>query len=271
MGRLRQPAEPLWHHPASSQQEANLPAKTIDQVIEQLDQVIDRARREKSRLGYFACLYRSVTVTVKEGIEGGRFEDGPRMERLDVTFANLYLEALEAFRRGARAPRSWTIAFEKANSWRPLILQHLLLGMNAHINFDLGVAAARTAPGAALPSLKKDFDEINALLGEMLEVVQDMITRVSPWMGILDRVGGRHDEIIGNFGLRRARDVSWHAAQRFATLSPARASEELDRLDRVVAMTAIPIHSPGITISSKLLLARAREPNSVTKVMEALS
>lgn len=193
------------------------------------------------------------------------------MERLDVIFANLYLEALEAYQRGNRAPRSWTVAFEKANSWRPLILQHLLLGMNAHINFDLGLAAARTAPGAALPALKRDFVEINTLLGEMLDVVQEKITQVSPWMGIVDRVGGRHDEIVGNFGLRRARDVSWHAAQRFTTLSPVRASEELDRLDRVVTMMAIPIHSPGIAISSKLLLARAREPNSVTKVMEALS
>lgn len=240
-------------------------------MIEQLDQVIDRARRESSRLGYFACMYRSVTVKVKEGIETGRFEDGPRMERLDVIFANLYLEALEAYRRGARTPRSWTVAFQKANSWRPLILQHLLLGMNAHINFDLGLAAARTAPGAALPSLKRDFIEINTLLGEMLEVVQDKIAQVSPWMGILDRAGGRHDEIVGNFGLRRARDVSWHAAQRFATLSQARASEELDQLDRVVAMMAIPIYSPGIKLSSALLLARAREPNSVAEVMDALS
>jgi hypothetical protein len=31
-------------------------AKTIDDVIQRLDSIVDWARREKSRLGYFAAL-----------------------------------------------------------------------------------------------------------------------------------------------------------------------------------------------------------------------
>ena len=77
-----------------------MPARTIDEVVEQLDDLISYARREKSRLGYFAALYRNVTVKVKEGILAGSFEDGARMERLDVTFANRYLDAVERYRRG---------------------------------------------------------------------------------------------------------------------------------------------------------------------------
>lgn len=74
-------------------------AHTVDEVIEQLTDIIDRSRREKSRLGYFAALYRKVTVQVKKGIASGRFENGPRMERLDVTFSDLraiyeYLSAI---------------------------------------------------------------------------------------------------------------------------------------------------------------------------------
>ena len=126
------------------------PAATIDEVIAQLDEVIDRARREGSRVGYFPALYRKVTVAVKEGIAAGRFEDGQRMERLDVVFANRYLEAMAAWRAGEPPTRSWQLSFEAAGRWWPIVLQHLLLGMNAHINLDLGVAAARTAPGAEL-------------------------------------------------------------------------------------------------------------------------
>ena len=59
-------------------------AKTIDEVVEQLDAIIDDARHERSRLGFFAALYRRVTVEVRDGIAAGRFEDGPRMERFDV-------------------------------------------------------------------------------------------------------------------------------------------------------------------------------------------
>ena len=75
-------------------------ARDIDEVIAQLDDIIARSIRDGSRLGYFAALYRKVTAKVKEGIAQGRFEDGPRMERLDVTFANRYLEAMDQFRRG---------------------------------------------------------------------------------------------------------------------------------------------------------------------------
>ena len=72
-------------------------ATDIDGVIQQLDVIIDWAHRHKSRLGYFAALYRKVTLKVKEGISEGFFEDGERMERLDVVFANRYLD------------RNWTL------------------------------------------------------------------------------------------------------------------------------------------------------------------
>ena len=121
-------------------------ATAIDQVIAQLGDVIDRSLRERSRLGFFAALYRKVTIKVKEGIAAGRFDDGPRMERLDVTFANRYLEALARFRNGQPPTPCWLLSFETAATWAPIILQHLLLGMNAHINFDLGIAAATTCP-----------------------------------------------------------------------------------------------------------------------------
>ena len=72
-----------------------MPAETIDQVIEQLDDIIDWSIIRSSRLGYFAALYRKVTIKVKDGIRDGYFEDAERMERLDVIFANRYLEAFE--------------------------------------------------------------------------------------------------------------------------------------------------------------------------------
>ena len=72
-------------------------AQTIDEVIEALDGVLDEARRDGSRLGYFAALYRKVTIEVKKGIAAGYFDDGPRMERLDVldyaNWLNLRVEA----------------------------------------------------------------------------------------------------------------------------------------------------------------------------------
>ncbi|MEO8436583.1 MAG: DUF5995 family protein [Pyrinomonadaceae bacterium] len=55
-----------------------MPAQTIDEVLAQLGEVIHRARQQSDRLGYFATLYRNVTLRVKEGIAAGLFEDGTR-------------------------------------------------------------------------------------------------------------------------------------------------------------------------------------------------
>src|SRR6266852_4952780 len=146
--------------------------QTIDEVLAELDQITRWARDERSRLGFFATLYRNVTIKVKEGIAAGLFEDGPRMEELDVTFASRYLTAIESFRRGDPLSKCWLASFRIAANWSPIILQHLLTGMNAHINFDLGIAAQAVAPGSELPLLKNDFNQINNILGAMVARVR---------------------------------------------------------------------------------------------------
>lgn len=91
--------------------------------------------------------------------------------------------------------------------------------MTAHINLDLGIAAARTCPGEELPALKRDFDEINNILSELVDEMQDRIGTVSPWLGFLDRVGGRTDETIVDFSMGKARDAAWRFAERLAPLA----------------------------------------------------
>jgi hypothetical protein len=104
------------------------------------------------------------------------------MERLDVIFANRYLDALNQFWRGETPTQCWSVAFQSTRQWSPIILQHLLLGMNAHINLDLAIAAAQVAPGNKLPGLKRDFEEITVLLSEMIQGMEQRIEQVSPFL-----------------------------------------------------------------------------------------
>ena len=90
---------------------------TTDQVIEGLDQIIENSRENQSPLGYFAALYRKVTISVKEGISNGVFEDGPRMERLDVIFASRYIDGYHVFHAGKETTLSWAEAFKPAEKW----------------------------------------------------------------------------------------------------------------------------------------------------------
>lgn len=138
-----------------------------------------RAVRDGNRIAYFAAMYRTVTAQVQAGLEVDFFDDGERMERLDVIFANRFLDALEAG-RGGRPTRSWRVAFDAAERWRPIVLQHLLVGINAHINLDLGAAAAQTAPGDQLPDLRADFDRINEILAGLMEGMRGALAEISP-------------------------------------------------------------------------------------------
>jgi hypothetical protein len=246
------------------------PAKNIDEVITRLTDIIDISRQEPGRMGYFAALYRKVTINVKQGILNGRFEDGARMERLDVNFANHYLEAYELHRKGEFPTASWRISFEAARHWRPLILQHLLLGINAHINLDLGIAAVETSPGDQLAPLKHDFDMINRILAELVQPVQDEIGEVSPWIGFLEKIDPSDDAII-NFSMDRARCSAWDFAVRLNSLGENERIAEVKQRDlEISALGRLVYKPPGVFLNLGLLAIRLRESNDVAKVINAL-
>ncbi len=138
-------------------------ATTIDGVLQQLDAIIETARAENSALGYFAYVYRRTTAAIKQAIDAGRFVDNGRMEVFDVSFANLYLEAYEQYHCGDPCAASWQLAFAAALE-RKAFLQHVMLGMNAHINLDLGVAAGSLMKGKDLNDLEEDFRRVNDIL-----------------------------------------------------------------------------------------------------------
>lgn len=250
-----------------------MPAHTIDEIIIQLDEIIARSRDEKSRLGFFAVLYRNVTLKVKEGINNNLFEDGPRMELLDVAFASRYLAAYESFRRHDEPSKCWRVSFEAAARWRPIILQHLLLGMNAHINFDLGIAAAEVAPGDKLPALKRDFDEINNILGGMVAKVKANIDELSPWIKLADHlVNAQTEDRIINFSLNKARRSAWAVANMSARATPAERLKKLAILDDAVAAFGHLLHTPpGFLLPFGLLVIRLRETNDIPRTIDVLS
>ncbi|MCB9730600.1 MAG: hypothetical protein H6746_19170 [Deltaproteobacteria bacterium] len=242
----------------------------IDEVIERLGSIIGECRAARSRLGYFPALYKRVTVAVRDGIAGGRFDDGPRMERLDVVFANRYLDAFDAWAAGRPVTRSWALAFEAARSPQRVVLQHLLLGMNAHINLDLGIAAAEVAPGPALAGLRGDFLRINTVLAELTGEVKGQLTAIWPLIGLLERAAGTADDVVAEFSMSRARDDAWDFAQVLAPRGPeARALLIGVRDHWAAAFGRITLEPPGLGEVLAQLLAMD-EAASVPDVIDIL-
>ncbi|HTV17248.1 MAG TPA: DUF5995 family protein [Polyangiaceae bacterium] len=247
-----------------------MPARDIDEVVLLLDRQIATYLDRRSPLAYFAALYRAITIRVRRGIELGTFEDGPRMDRFDTAFGNRYFAALDAVADGREPAKSWRVAFGAESRPCTAILQHILLGVNAHINFDLPFAAVAAAPGASLPGLWNDYDAINRIIAETYDEVQTLIGRFSPLLHVLDHVGGNTDEAVVNFSIVAARDEAWHEATRLARESGASIERATRSLDRRAALVGDRLILPGGPIGLALQLIADTESRDVIAVAEAL-
>lgn len=189
-----------------------MPATTINEVILRLEEIISDSQKKNDRIGYFAALYHRVTVRVRDGIVNKEFEDNERMERFDVLFANRYLDAVDQWKNKKIASTPWQEAFKATKKSSILVLQQLLLGMNAHINFDLGIAAVEASGEKDMHEIRKDFNAINDILGSLTFDVLTEINRISPLLS-LTGLHARNPSILVQFSIGNARDGAWGFAE----------------------------------------------------------
>jgi hypothetical protein len=243
---------------------------TIDEVIERLDEIIGWSVLLKNRAGFFAVLYLHVTLAVKDGVANGRFEFPDLMQRLDVVFANRYLQALEANSEHPElVTRSWRIAFDMLSDDSISILQHLLLGMNAHINLDLAIAAAEISTANEIDKTKGDFFEITTLLLELTEKVTDALIDVSPKMSYFYRLGGIGGPAAQAL-LRITRGEAWEAALRIVALQGEARIAEVVSLDSNVSRLGEEIARPPSILGWVFRTMAADENKGVPVVIRAI-
>ncbi len=127
------------------------------------------------------------------------------MERLDVLFANRYLTALDQWKNQLSPSGCWKVALDVTHRSSLLVLQHLLLGMNAHINLDLGVATVEVMQGQPIDGIQNDFDAINTIIGSLTNEVIHEISRVSPLLSLLGLHANRSDLLLIQFSMDNAR------------------------------------------------------------------
>ena len=218
--------------------------RDIDDVIDALGTIVAEARERGRRFGLFAALYRRTTEEVRRALRGGAFHDPAWVERLDVVFAHRYLQAFADFHAGRPTAAAWAHAFERDREPDHHVLQHLLLGMAAHILLDLGVATHDACDGPLAPR-RADFVAINRVLGEMLDAVQDDLNAVSPTLAWADRAAGRWDERVATATLRRWRSTAWRRAVRLAAIPSGERAPRIDRIDRATLRVARGLCAPA--------------------------
>lgn len=195
------------------------PAATISDVVASTNAIIDWSITAGSRLGYFAALYKRITVAVAAAIAVGAFENAERMNRFDVVFAQRYFDAVNGYFHPADYPkpsRAWKAAFDAATQPAPIMVEHMLAGVDVHIALDLGIAAHTIAPGAQLPALKEDFYRINAVLASQVNGVIADINQLSPLLAELYEQLGVYELFLVNQFVAALRDRAWWFAQFLA-------------------------------------------------------
>jgi hypothetical protein len=190
--------------------------------------------------GHFPAMYARVTQRIQAAVESGRFGDGAGMVQFAGAFAGWYLRP----RSGVEPiPGSWRAAWAVGGDRRLLIVQHLLLGINAHVNHDLGQAVVEVADERGdLPAMRDDFNAVNAVLSDTMPDVLRDLGRASRWVNIAAARGGGR---LFNFSLGAARDQAWRFAERTYPLTTDERAREAAVLDDLVRVLAYMITTPG--------------------------
>ena len=244
---------------------------TIEEVIQKLDEIIAWSIQHNSPIGYFASTYRSMTVAVLNGVKNKKFEDGNRMIALDLAFANRYFEALENYQQHKKCTNAWFIAFEAAKNKDLLIMQHILLGINAHINLDLGVSAASIMPYRKVNLLKNDFNKINEVIASINQKVQDSLSKICYPIELVNQLSSGQDNVMLDFAISKARQTSWASAYILSNSILFIRPALINMIDNAAALIGRNI-IVSTKIPAKLMKAlKACESNDVKKNIEILS
>jgi hypothetical protein len=184
----------------------------VNDVVARMQQRLDELPQSVSQRAPFLGTYMRTTQAVGGAVGHGRFEDPEWVERWDVVFAELYLDAHDADRAGnqAQVPRPWQLAFA-APAELPA-LRHVLLGINAHINYDLpqallSVISPRDFADPELIARRRlDHERIDAVLAGRVKAedaeLTDQRTALDRILAPLNRLGSKRF-------LREARQKVW--------------------------------------------------------------
>ena len=217
---------------------------------------------------FFLGTYLRTTRGVGAALDRGLFEDPEWVAGWVVDFAGLYLDALEAYRADAGSVAApWRLAFGARAGLPPEA--HVLLGMNAHINFDLPQSLIRMIPPpdftspALLDLRRRDHERIDSVLASRVAEEDLALQGVGGRRTPLDRLLAPANRQASRLFLRESRRKVWantgalHAARlrgpaayadRLADLEAASAERVRDLLRPGPVLLRLAVYGFGVTL-----------------------
>ena len=228
-------------------------ARTIERLLGRMEALVAWLEADRDTGRFFLATYTRTTRAVGSALADGRFEDPAWVEEWDVVFADLYLDALEAYRRSPeQAPRPWRIAFAAAPTLPPVA--HVLLGMNAHINYDLPQALLTVVSPEdfgdpqVMERRRRDHERIDGVLAERVAAEDGELEQADGGRTLLDRVMTPLNRQASRRFLREARMKVWHntvSLNEARMRGPEAYEERLRDLDALSAAKVVDLLRPG--------------------------
>ena len=204
----------------------------IADVVARMQQRLDELPEELAHRRFFLSTYLRTTQAIGKAIDDARFEDPEWVEIWDVRFAELYLQAHDAdiaarepatgaprvgeegrSSWGAGPARPWRLAFEASEDLPPL--GHVLLGINAHVNYDLPQALLEVIsdedfldPGL-MDRRRRDHERIDGVLSQRVAAEDDELAATGA-RSLLDHVLTPLNRLASQRFLRESRQKVWH-------------------------------------------------------------
>jgi hypothetical protein len=190
-------------------------------VLTRMTTLVEHWEAAHDRRAIFLGCYRLMTANMLNAVDAGRFQDALWVSSLLHRFADYYFDALTCYDQNRLdTPAVWQLAFDATRDEDVTTLQHLLLGVNAHINFDLvfTLVDLLSPEWTALTDERRaqrhaDHTLVNRIIGETVDAVQDqVIDRHSPWYDFVDKLLGPVDEWLTSRLISRWREEVWENA-----------------------------------------------------------
>jgi hypothetical protein len=229
----------------------------IDDLLSRMDTLLQPMREAGDERQHFLATYMRTTLAVKHEIERGGFVDDAWTERWDIAFADLYLDALDEWNSKGSAPGPWRIAFQAANATpRVPPLRHLLLGMNAHINYDLPQALIQVITDqefddpALVARRSRDHERIDAILSSRVAAEDGELKKMEQPgdRTLLDHLLTPFNRAASRRFLKEARGKVWRNAQALSLARRHSLDElggQLRELEALSAERVADLRRPG--------------------------
>lgn len=197
-----------------------------DPVLNKMGVFVERWKTANDSRYVFLSCYSMMSSNMIVALEKNEFYDSKWVGKLLHRFADYYFDSLSCYECGDVTPSVWLSAHQACKKKEFSELQLLVLGVNAHINYDLVLALYDVLqPEWEFLSKKKrkeryeDHCHVNDVIAQTIDRVQDEILEPSnAALDWIDKLMGRMDEYLISRLISKWREDVWENSQKLLAM-----------------------------------------------------